>query len=371
MTAVVPAPPQAEEDAGAAIEAAAERLIAAGEGNPVAARDPVNTATIRNWTDALQDRNPIYTDPATASSSVHGGLVAPPAMLQVWTMPGLAPAPPDASENPLSAMLAVLDEHGFTSVVATNCEQTYDRYLRPGELLTSTVRVESVQGPKRTGLGEGYFVTARFTWRVDDEPVGRMLFRILKFRPPAAPGAGESPATARVSGPPAEAGSGESPAAPAAPPAAVELPSQAPQFNRSLDGGYPLQPVISRDTAFFWAGLKAGELRIQSCGGCGALRHPPGPLCPRCHSTDRGHVLASGRGDIYSYVVHHHPPVPGRTVPFVVAVVALPEGVRMVGNVLAEPGQVRIGAAVTVEFERVDENLVLPSWRLSDAQGAP
>ncbi len=63
-------------------------------------------------------------------------------------------------------------------------------------------------------------------------------------------------------------------------------------------------------------------------------------------------------------MVHHHPPVPGKRAPYVVAVVALPEGVRMIGNVLAEPGQVRIGAAVEIAFERVDDDLVLPSWRL-------
>jgi hypothetical protein len=74
--------------------------------------------------------------------------------------------------------------------------------------------------------------------------------------------------------------------------------------------------------------------------------------------------VAAGRGEVYSYVVHHHPPVPGRTAPFVVAVVALEEGVRMIGNVLADPAGVRVGVPVRVEFERVDDDLVLPSWRL-------
>ena len=127
---------------------------------------------------------------------------------------------------------------------------------------------------------------------------------------------------------------------------------------------YPLRPEISQDTAFFWAGLAAGELRIQHCPGCGALRHPPGPFCPRCQHAEPDYRVAAGQGEIYSYVVHHHPPVPGKRAPFVVAVVALPEGVRMIGNVLADPGEVRIGAPVEIVFERVDADLVLPSWRL-------
>jgi uncharacterized protein len=309
MTATVPTTEVDQE---------AERLIAQGENEPVTARDPVNQAMIRHWTDAMGDRNPVYTDPAAAHQSVHGGLVAPPAMHQVWTMPGLHRT--GLSPTPFSTMLDVLDAHGYTSVIATNTEQTYHRYLRLGELVSTSVRLESVRGPKRTAMGEGYFVTARFTWRVGAEPVGEMLFRVLKFKPQPRP----------------------EPRAP-----------------------YPLQPLVSPDTAYFWDGLRAGELRIQQCGGCGALRHPPGPLCPRCHSADRQHVVARGAGEVYSYVVHHHPPVPGRTAPFVVAVVELPEGVRVVGNVLCDPGDVRIGAAVRVEFERVDDDLVLPSWRLA------
>lgn len=312
MTAV--APPLTD------ILAAADRFIAAGECAPVAARDPVNEPMIRHWTDAMGDRNPVYTDPVAAAASVHGGLVAPPAMLQVWTMPGLDPERSNAAASPFTEILGVLDAHGYTSVIATNCEQVYHRYLRPGELLTTAVRLETVKGPKRTGMGEGYFVTALMVWRVGEELVGETLFRVLKFRPPAAP---------------------------------------ARETER-----YPLRPAISQDTAFFWSGLRAGELRIQRCAGCGALRHPPGPLCPRCHATDQGHVVAAGDGEVYSYVVHHHPPVPGRAAPFVVAVVALPEGVRMVGNVLAEPGEVRIGAPVRIAFEQVDDDLVLPSWRL-------
>jgi uncharacterized protein len=300
------------------ITEAAERIIARGDSPPRWARDPVNLPMVHNWVEAIGDHNPVYTVPELAAASVHGGLVAPPAMAQVWTMGGLHPErDPD---DPLYAMMAVLNEAGFTSVVATNCEQTYHRYLRPDEHVTVSTRLEDVVGPKRTGLGEGWFVTTRNTWCVGDEPVAEMLFRVLKFRPP-----------------------------PPEPPA--------PQ-------GDPLRPMISRDTAFFWEGTARGELRVQRCGACQVLRHPPGPMCPRCGALEPEYVVASGRGRVYSYVVHHHPAVTGKQLPFVVALVELQEGVRMLGELLdVQPDQVRIDMPVEVAFERVDDELTLPAWR--------
>jgi uncharacterized protein len=131
--------------------------------------------------------------------------------------------------------------------------------------------------------------------------------------------------------------------------------------------GSPLVPVIGPDTAFFWAGTAAGELRIQRCGECGALRHPPGPGCPRCGATKPGYAVAAGTGRIHSYVVHRHPPLPGRRLPVVVALVELDEGVRMVGELRGvAPDAVRIGARVRVDFDRIDDEVTLPAWRPDD-----
>jgi uncharacterized protein len=302
------------------IRAAAAEIAAAGECTPRTARDPVNLPMIRNWVEVMGDANPVYTDAGAASRSVHGGLVAPPAMAQVWTMRGLHPDPGD--DDPLGRMSAVLDQAGFTSVVATNCEQEYHRYLRHGEQVTVRASLKSVTGPKRTALGEGWFVTTRSTWYAGDEPVASMLFRILKFRP----------------NPPASA---PSPAA-----------------------GDVLRPAVSPDTAFFWEGTAAAELRIQRCDECGELRHPPGPMCLACGAARPGYVVAAGTGEVYSYVVQHHPPLPGKQLPIVVALVALPEGVRMVGELLGVSRErVRIGLPVRVEFVRIDDALTMPAWR--------
>jgi uncharacterized OB-fold protein len=61
--------------------------------------------------------------------------------------------------------------------------------------------------------------------------------------------------------------------------------------------------------------------------------------------------------------VHHHPPVPGRETPFVVAVVELPEGVRIVGNVVdCPPETVTIGMPVRATYRAMDDELILPMW---------
>lgn len=129
-----------------------------------------------------------------------------------------------------------------------------------------------------------------------------------------------------------------------------------------------LRPQHNRDTAYFWAGTAAGELRLQTCNACAALRHPPGPACPECGALDRGHVVASGDGEIFSWVVHRHPQVPGRQTPFVIALVTLAEGPRVLGELLGvDPDTTDdlIGAAVRIDFQHVDDELTLPVWRLA------
>ena len=290
------------------IMAAAERIKASGETSPRPGRDPVNQPMINSWVEAIGD-----TDPRWQAGE------APPAMAQVWTMGGLHPKrDPD---DPLHSMMTVLTEAGFTGVLGTNCEQEYARTLRVGEELTVTTRLESVVGPKQTGVGEGYFVTTRNVWRVGGEEVASMLFRVLKFVPK----------------------------------------KREPETD---PGEFVLRPQQNRDTAYFWEGTQAGELRIQNCNACGALRHPPGPACPECGALDRGHVVASGRGTVFSYVVHRHPPVPGRELPILLVLVDLEEGVRMVGELVdTDPEKIEIGMPVVVDFRRIDDDLTLPVWR--------
>ena len=129
-----------------------------------------------------------------------------------------------------------------------------------------------------------------------------------------------------------------------------------------------VRPMVNRDSQFFWDGTKAGELRIQKCNACGANRFPPGPACQSCEAYDRGYEVASGTGTVFSYVVHRHPPVPGKELPIVIALIDLDEGVRMVGEVVDVPTEagepaIEIGMPLRVDFNRVDDELTLPVWR--------
>jgi len=130
------------------------------------------------------------------------------------------------------------------------------------------------------------------------------------------------------------------------------------------------RPMMNRDSQFFWDGTALGELRLQKCNACGSLRFPPGPSCPDCGAFDRGHVVASGRGTVFSCIVHRHPPVPGKELPILIVLVELEEGLRMLGELVGvEPDDIestlQIGLAVQVDFNRIDDELTLPIWRLA------
>ncbi|HZX56365.1 MAG TPA: bifunctional MaoC family dehydratase N-terminal/OB-fold nucleic acid binding domain-containing protein [Ilumatobacteraceae bacterium] len=291
----------------------AERIRAAGPSAARPARDPVNQPMINNWTEALGDENLSY----------RGG-IAPPAMIQVWTMAGLHGE--RAPDDPLGSMMRALDVEGYTSVVATNCEQTYHRYLRPGEEVSVLAELTDVVGPKRTALGEGFFITQKITWQVGDEDVAEMMWRIMKFWP-----ADDSPGA---------------------------------QVPDDLDAAAMMRPASSRDTKFFWDGVNGHELRIQK-GADGSLQHPPVPAIWQDKSAPIEYQVASGKGTVFSFVVHHAPKVPGRTLPFVIALVELEEGARMLGELRnVDPAKVEIGMPVRATYIDFPEGDTGPAWTL-------
>jgi uncharacterized protein len=320
------------------IEEAAAQIRAAGRSKPRAGRDPVNQPIINNWLDAIGDRNPIYTDEAAARAAGHPGIVAPPAMIQVWTMAGLGGT--RAADDPLGRIIGLFDEAGYVGVVATNCEQTYHRYLRPGEEVSVSAELTDVIGPKQTALGEGYFISQHITWQVGDEDVAEMNWRILKFRPRTD----EEPAGGQER---SDQGTHAVP--------------------DDLDPAKMMRPAASRDTQFFWGGVKAHELRIQKLPD-GRLRHPPVPALWRDAKeevTPSDYLVASGKGSVFSFVVHHAPKVPGRSLPFVIALVELEEGVRMLGELRnVDPATVAIGMPVRAIYLDFPEDTSGPAWTL-------
>ena len=307
------------------IQQAAERIRAAGKSKARTGRHPVNQPRVDHWLDAIGDRNPIYVDDAAAKAAGHPGVVAPPAMIQVWTMAGLGGV--RADDDPLGKILGLFDEAGYIGVVATNCEQTYHRYLRAGEEVSVSAELTDVVGPKQTALGEGFFITQKITWQSGGEDVAEMVWRIMKFRPrDSAPSVSAVPA--------------------------------------DLDPEQMIRPAASRDTAFFWDGINAHELRIQKRPD-GTLQHPPAPALWNDKDVPTGYVVASGKGTVFSFVVHHAPQVPGRTLPFVIALVELAEGVRMLGELRGiDPAKVEIGMDVRATYIDFPAGESGPAWTL-------
>ncbi|MFJ2706156.1 bifunctional MaoC family dehydratase N-terminal/OB-fold nucleic acid binding domain-containing protein [Streptomyces sp. NPDC087428] len=316
-----------------------ERLRAY-EGRPAATagsgKDPVNEPMIRHWCEAMGDTNPAYAGPDA---------VAPPAMLQAWTMGGLSGHTDRGAAY--DELFGLLDGAGYGSVVATDCEQEYLRPLRPGDRITFDAVIEAVSERKTTKLGTGYFITTRMDVRAQGEPAGTHRFRILKYRPAAVKGKAESRDT--------------------------QGKEAARSGRRRSGGSLRPRPVINRDNAGFWRGVSAHQLLIQRCDACGTLRFPWLPGCNDCGSSAWETVEASGEGTVFSYVVMHHPPFPAFSTsedaePYAVALVELAEGVRMVSNVIGVPyDKVRVGMPVRLEFLRTDPELELPVFRGSEA----
>lgn len=130
-----------------------------------------------------------------------------------------------------------------------------------------------------------------------------------------------------------------------------------------------LAPSVSPDTEFFWSGLKDGELRIQRCADCKTLRVPPRPMCGNCQSLQWDYVVSSGRGTVFSFVMPQYPPLPFLQYPYVVALIDLDEGVRIVSNLCdIAPEDIQVGMAVEVFYETFEalpsgDELVLHQFR--------
>ncbi len=288
--------------------------------------DPVNQPMIRHWVEAMDDANPIYTDPDAAAASIHGEVIAPPVALQAWVMRGLKPRGA-GGPSPQDTLMDLLDGAGYSSVVATNCEQEYVRMLHPGDHLQTRSVLDSVSEEKQTGLGIGHFVTTRVEYTTTDgEPIATMLFRILKFTP--GTGRGGAPAD--------------------------EKPKERPKRPR---------PGLTPDNAFWFEAAQRHHLEIQRCMSCSKLRHPPRPRCDKCGSYDWDTQQASGKGTVYSYVVVHYPQVPAFDYPLAIGLIELEEGTRLVADIVGiDAADVKVGMPVEVEWIEHDEDLTLPAF---------
>lgn len=309
----------------AALLEQARKFIGQSAGRSATARDPVNVPMIRRWCEAMGETNRAFVDAEAARTAGFDGVVAPPAMLDVWTMSPYKPGGRTVDDG--FNVLTLFDAAGYTGVVATNVVQEYDRYLAEGDVVSFTVTVAEVSDEKRTGLGIGHFVTLHYEFTDQTgASVGRMDFRVLKFKPPVV-------------------------AAPA------PVAGEAPKFSHP-------RPGVTHDNAHYWDGIANRKLLIQKCSSCGTLRHPPGPACPACHSLEWEAIEASGKATLHSFVMVHQPKLPSFDYPHPVLLVELEEGVRLVANArdLAAEDLV-IGMPLELDFFEVEPGYLLPAFR--------
>ena len=137
------------------------------------------------------------------------------------------------------------------------------------------------------------------------------------------------------------------------------------EFPVSVSVSLPV-PVPNFDNAGFWEACRRHELRVQRCHGCGALRHPPRPMCPHCNSVAHEWARLSGQGKVHTFTIVHGPTLPvfQARAPYNVAVIELAEGPFMVSNVVAcGLDQICIGMAVEIVFEDASDEIRLPKFR--------
>ena len=130
-------------------------------------------------------------------------------------------------------------------------------------------------------------------------------------------------------------------------------------------------PVRDDRNRYYWDGAREGKLVLLQCEGCGVFVHPPTrAMCPSCRGEELTPTEVSGRGSVYSWSVMHSGGNPGfdDRIPYAVLVVELAEqpGLITIGNSIgADPAKLAIGEAVEVTFEKINDEVTLPQWKLA------
>jgi acyl dehydratase len=191
---------------------------------PAVARDAVSASAIRAWCDAMGERNEIYLDRDAARAAGYADVIAPPAMLHVWTMPGLEPdrpytAGPARAGDLDETVRATLAEMGYAGSLAGSTDQEFLAPLVVGTQVIAKAEYIAASQEKQTHLGPGFFLTHRTTYSSPDgTTVGRLTASVFHFAPqpatsvaapltpPATPPARPVPATPIQLGPDVECG---------------------------------------------------------------------------------------------------------------------------------------------------------------------
>ena len=127
-------------------------------------------------------------------------------------------------------------------------------------------------------------------------------------------------------------------------------------------------PMITPENERYWQGCKAHELWLRYCNRCQKPYFYPRDVCPLCGGRDVTWRRMSGRGTIHTFAIAQRAPSPAfrDDVPFIIAIVELEEGPRMMTNIVGvapDPAAVRVGMPVEVVFEDITETIALPKFK--------
>ena len=131
-----------------------------------------------------------------------------------------------------------------------------------------------------------------------------------------------------------------------------------------IDIGW-MRITTSDYSRFFWEGCRDGELRIPHCRACGNTWFYPTPRCTKCLKPAGEWIVASGDASLYSFTTVTRPlhKALADSVPYIVAVVELREGIRMMTNLRNVTEETaKIGMSLTVTFETLASGWALPCF---------
>lgn len=125
-------------------------------------------------------------------------------------------------------------------------------------------------------------------------------------------------------------------------------------------------PIPTRWSQPFWDASKQHKLVLKKCSKCGFIDHPPYLYCTSCHADEHEWVEASGKATLASYAINvFGVPFPfWADLPYVVAMIDLPEGPRMISNIVeCDHDKLENGMELVVVFDDVTDEITLPKWR--------
>jgi uncharacterized OB-fold protein len=137
-------------------------------------------------------------------------------------------------------------------------------------------------------------------------------------------------------------------------------------------GAHTPVPVVQPWARRFWDAAREHRLELQHCDACQRWIFYPRLACPHCGADEPGWRQASGRGSIYSFTVvrANAPSAFTRSLPYVVAVIRLAEGVQLLSNIVqCDPATLVCDQPVEVVFEKLNEEFTLPRFRPVSSAG--